>query len=87
MTFTMPIADALAVLKNYSPMGDYSLAKGVPMAYLDSVRKAVKSVNPGRRVRIRYRGSRTNPLDTRHRVQRYQDCLKQFATTFAVYVD
>lgn len=87
MTFTMPTADALAVLKNYSNTGEMSQAKGVPIQYLESVRQAVKSVNPGRRVRIRFRGPRNLPQDHRPYVLRQSQCVKQFAKTFAVYVD
>lgn len=87
MEFKMPVADALTVLQNYSNTGDLSQAKGVPIQYLESVRHAVKSVNPDRTVRIRYRGQRNNPLDTRSVTQRHQDCLKKFAKTFSVYVE
>jgi len=87
MTFKMPAADAMAVLKNYyTADSECSVAKGIPIAYLDSVREAVKTVWVGR-VRIRFRGPRNHPTDNRPATIRQSVCLKQFATTFAVYVD
>jgi hypothetical protein len=87
MEFKMPVADALMVLKNYSNTGEISQAKGIPIEYLESVRQAVRSVNPGRTVRVRFRGPRNHPTDRRPASTRQSVCLKQFATSFAVYVD
>jgi hypothetical protein len=66
-----------------SSYSEGSLYKGIPIEYLEQVRAYFKSQNIT--VTIRYRGSRTNPGDIRDRSQRMQDCLKKFASTFAVY--
>ena len=87
MTFKMPIADALLVLNNYyTGDSEYSVAKGIPIAYLDSVREAVKSTQDGR-IRVRFRGPRNHPTDNRPATLRQSVCLKKFATTFALYID
>lgn len=63
--------------------GENSLYKNIPIEYLTEVREYFKSQN--KKVRIRYRGSRTNPRDYRDRDRRMQDCVKQFADRFSVY--
>lgn len=57
--------------------------KNIPIEYLPQVRAYFKS--QGKKTHIRFRGSRTNPLDRRYRSQRMQDCLKEFADRFSVY--
>jgi hypothetical protein len=57
--------------------------KNIPIEYLPQIRSYFKS--QGKKTHIRFRGSRTNPLDRRDRSQRMQDCVKQFADRFSVY--
>ena len=57
--------------------------KNIPIALLPEVRSHFKSL--GIKIVVRYRGSRTNPLDSRYYNQRMQDCVKQFADRFSVY--
>ena len=59
--------------------------KNIPIEYLPQVRAYFKS--QGKKIRVRYRGQRNNPLDRRYRNQRMQDCVKQFADRFSVYFD
>jgi hypothetical protein len=88
MTLKMFTSDALAILNEHvSDDGEYSLAKGIPIAYLVPVRKAAKLAYPGHRIRVRFRGPRNHPTDNRPATIRQSVCLKQFATTFAVYID
>lgn len=88
MTLKMFTADALAILNEHVSDGDeHSLAKGIPICYLDSVREATKLAYPGRQVRVRFRGPRNHPADKRPSTIRQSVCLKKFATTFAVYID
>ena len=63
--------------------GEMAAYKNIPIEYLPQVRAYFKSQN--KKTRIRFRGSRTNPLDRRYRNQRMQDCLKEFADRFSVY--
>ncbi len=88
MTFKMFISDALSILNEHvSDDGEYSLAKGIPIAYLVPVHEAAKLAYPGRQVRVRFRGPRNHPTDNRPATIRQSVCLKKFATTFAVYLD
>lgn len=57
--------------------------KNVPMEHLDRVMTQLKE--DGYNVRVRYRGSRTNPNDHRPRTARYRECAKKFANRFSVY--
>lgn len=71
-------------LKEYvSPSHETSHYKGIPMEYLDITRKILKS--KGYTCKVRYRGSRSNPQDTRHWFNKKSTCLKAFANTFTVY--
>ena len=63
---------------------EVSLCKNIPIAELENVKSFLRG--KGFKFRIRYRGPRTNPLDTRYRHQRMQDCLKKFANRFSVYL-
>ncbi len=67
--------------KMFGPEG--AMYKNIPMEYLEEVREYFKNTNL--KIRVRYRGSRTNPADRRDRNQRMQDCTKQFADRFSVY--
>ena len=90
MTFKMPIADALKVMENYwSAEDENSLVKGVPIQYLESFIQVIRDEDFGRncRIRVRYRGPRNHHSDTRPASLRQSVCLKQFATTFALYID
>ena len=72
------------VMMDYrSPSNHVSIRRNIPIDLLDDARAYYKSI--GVKVRIRYRGSRTNPLDMRDRSQRMQDCTKRFADRFSVY--
>lgn len=62
---------------------EMSLYKNIPVEYLPQIREYFNEKNI--KIQVRYRGSRTNPLDRRYRTQRMQDCVKQFADRFSVY--
>lgn len=62
---------------------EIAMYKNIPIEYLEEVREYFKNTNV--KIRVRYRGSRTNPADRRDRSQRMQDCIKQFADRFSVY--
>ena len=71
---------------NVKPVNFYyevGMYKNIPIDKLEEVRAFFKS--KGIKVRIRYRGPRTNPLDIRPKHRRMQDCLKRFANRFTVY--
>ena len=72
-------------LEQYRSIGEYSYYKGIPIELLDEVKTILKA--QGKKYRIRYRGQRNHPHDMRSSTQRYQQCLKQFARTFAVYFE
>jgi hypothetical protein len=57
--------------------------KNISIELLPSMREYFKS--QGKKIRVRYRGPRTNSLDHRTRSQRMQDCVKQFANRFSIY--
>jgi hypothetical protein len=58
--------------------------KNVPIEFFFEV-KALLAKN-GLKHRIRFRGTRTHPNDTRTVFARWQDCDKQFANRFSIYV-
>ena len=62
-----------------------STYKNISIDLLPWIRQYFKE--QGKKVRIRYRGTRVHPMDRRYRGQRMQDCLKQFANRFSVYFD
>ena len=69
-------------LKDYvSPTFETSYYKGIPIDYLDTVRKIIKT--HGYTCRVRYRGPRKN--DGRSRFNQQSSCLKSFANTFTIY--
>ena len=72
-------------LEQYKTIEEIGFYKNIPIAHLKEVREHFKK--EGVKIRIRYRGSRTNPLDTRPNYRRYQDCLAQFAERFSVYIE
>jgi len=63
---------------------EVSLYKNIPISELDKVRAFFKS--KGITVRIRYRGPRNEFGDIRPKYRRMQDCVKQFANRFSVYL-
>ena len=71
-------------LKPFKTEGEEARYKNIPIRRLDEVRAYFKS--QGKKIRVRYRGSRTNPLDRRTATQRYQDCVRMFADRFSVYM-
>lgn len=72
-------------LDKYKTINEIGFYKNIPIVHLKEVREHFKK--EGVKIRIRYRGSRTNPLDTRPNYRRYQDCLSQFAERFSVYIE
>jgi hypothetical protein len=72
-------------LEKYKTINEIGFYKNIPITYLSEVRDHFKK--EGVKIRIRYRGSRTNPLDPRPNYRRYQDCLAQFADRFSVYIE
>ena len=73
-------------LEQYKTVGEWSFYKGIPIEHLEEVKAQLRAEGRGN-YRIRYRGQRNNPLDTRSSTQRYQQCLKRFAQSFAIYFD
>ena len=61
-----------------------SLYKGIPVAFEAETRKRLKAMGFSS-VRIRYRGPRPN-IDCYKGLVRRQDCKKETATSFAVYL-
>ena len=61
-----------------SPHDEYSLFKGIPMSERHS--DTIETLLTTGRYRIRYRGKSTR-VYKRHK----QHCIKDFATTFAIY--
>jgi hypothetical protein len=72
-------------LDKYKTINEIGFYKNIPISYLPEVKKHFKK--EGVKIRVRYRGSRTNPLDPRPNYRRYQDCLAQFADRFSVYIE
>ena len=68
-----------------TPGHERSAYKNIPIDLLPWVRQYFKA--QGTKITVRYRGPRNNPLDNRYRSQRMQDCAKQFANRFSVYID
>ena len=72
-------------LDQYKTINEIGFYKNIPISHLSEVKEHFKK--EGVKIRIRYRGSRTNPLDHRPNYRRYQDCLAQFAERFSVYIE
>jgi hypothetical protein len=72
-------------LENYKTINEIGFYKNIPISHLPEVKEHFRK--EGVKIRIRYRGSRTNPLDPRPNYRRYQDCLAQFADRFSVYLE
>jgi len=70
-------------LEQYKTNSESAIYKNIPIAYLDEVKKQFKA--EGIKIRVRYRGQRNNPLDTRTQYNRWNWCLPQFADRFSVY--
>ena len=62
-----------------------SLYHGIPIRYLVITKVLLANLFPSGKFRIRYRGKRAGINDGRSRTQHQQDCLKQYAQTFAIY--
>lgn len=77
------VEQLLPTYKNKSNR-ERSQYKNIPIALLPQVRQYFK-IN-GTKIVVRYRGHRSNPLDRRPRSQRMQDCVKQFADRFTIYL-
>lgn len=73
----------LKPFETLNPM-ERSVFKNIPIGHLEVVRKLLKS--KGYRPVMRFRGCRTQAGDLRSRTARMQDCQKQFADRFAVYL-
>lgn len=71
-------------LEQFKTTNEIGFYKNIPISHLSEVKEHFKK--EGVKIRIRYRGSRTNPLDPRPNYRRYQDCLAQFADRFSVYI-
>lgn len=70
----------------YSPDNETSVCKNVPLDVLPNLLTELRAVYPEYTFRSHYRGSRSNPADTRTRARRQRECLKAFATSATVYV-
>ena len=77
------IHDYATVSRRYNGYPEFSLYKNIPIQHLDDVRAFFKL--RGMEIRIRYRGSRTNPNDKRTARRRQCDCVREFADRFSVY--
>jgi hypothetical protein len=62
-----------------------SMYHGIPMDKLEVTKVVLANLYPEGKFRIRYRGKRAGYRDGRTRTQHQQDCLKQYAESFAVY--
>ena len=63
---------------------EVSLYKNIPMSELENVKSFLRG--KGLTFRIRYRGPRSEFSDIRPKNRRMQDCLKEFANRFSVYL-
>jgi hypothetical protein len=79
----MSSIDFLSNYSNSQPGGP--MFRNVPIELLENVRTFFKEKNI--KIRVRYRGPRNDPQDTRPLSNRKQDCLKRFANRFHVYYD
>lgn len=72
------------LLPDYQTAGNEMASyKNIPIELLPYVRQYFRA--QGKKIRVRYRGPRTNPGDRRYHAQRMQDCVKQFANRFSIY--
>ena len=62
-----------------------SVYHGLPIDKLEVTKILLANMFPESKFRIRYRGKRAEHRDGRTRTQKSQDCLKKYATSFAVY--
>lgn len=72
-------------LEQFKTVEEIGFYKNIPISCLSEVREHFRK--EGVKIRVRYRGSRTNPLDPRPNYRRHQDCLAQFADRFSVYIE
>jgi hypothetical protein len=72
-------------LDKFKTINEIGFYKNIPISHLPEVKEHFRK--EGVKIRVRYRGSRTNPLDPRPNYRRYQDCLAQFADRFSVYIE
>ena len=72
-------------LEQYQTVNETAFYKNIPINYLSEVREHFKK--EGVKIRVRYRGQRNHPLDTRPTYQRWNWCLPQFADRFSVYLE
>jgi hypothetical protein len=80
MYFSAFSADQQETLKAYfSPDCECSIFKGVPLEQADEFKRLARILNPGCRIRVRYRGPRYDSMR--------QTCLKRNARSVAIYVD
>jgi len=68
-----------------APMIEWTQYKNVPIHLLHETKALLKS--KGLKFRVRYRGPRNLFQDKRSYGQRMQDCAKQFANRFTVYIE
>jgi hypothetical protein len=80
MYFSVFSADQQETLKTYfSPDSERSIFKDVPLEQADEFKRLACILNPGCRIRVRYRGPRYDSMRL--------TCLKQNARSVAIYVD
>jgi hypothetical protein len=72
-------------LDQYKTTNETAFYKNIPIAHLEEVKAYFKG--QGQKIRVRYRGQRNNPADTRPSYQRWNWCLPQFADRFSVYLE
>jgi hypothetical protein len=68
-----------SLIKGYrSPSHERSVVKHVPMSEVDFIRDIIKSACAGRKVRVRYRGPRKDPMRLH--------CLRKNAHLASIYI-
>lgn len=79
--FTAEVKELIEKYK--SPVFENSIAKGIPLTYLDMFKKYSKKVQP---LRIKYRGTSVHDADGYIYYRRPVDyCHKDYAKSFAIY--
>lgn len=74
-----PAEEQEAIKAYFSPINERSIFKDVPLDRADEFKNIARVLNPGYRVRVRYRGKRVDIMR--------QTTLKRNANRVAIYVD
>ena len=74
---------AFRIARNGFAYHERALYKNIPIQLLDEARDELR--RRGIKYRIRYRGPRNDPRDTRSSLSRQLECAPKFANRFSVY--